>query len=35
MPRIARKCLETSFFHVIVQGVNKDFIFYKNERKGG
>ena len=31
MPRIARKCLETSFFHVIVQGVNKDFIFYKNE----
>lgn len=31
MPRIARKYLETSFFHVIVQGVNKDFIFYKNE----
>jgi len=33
MPRIARKYLETSFFHVIVQGVNKDFIFYKNEYK--
>lgn len=31
MPRIARKYLETSFFHVIVQGVNKEFIFYKNE----
>ncbi len=31
MPRIARKNFETSFFHVIVQGVNKEYIFNKNE----
>lgn len=31
IPRIARKCLDTSFFHVMVQGINKEFIF-KNER---
>ena len=29
MPRIARECMNTSFFHVIVQGVNKEFIFEK------
>ena len=27
MPRITRKSLETSFFHIIVQGVNKEYIF--------
>ena len=31
MPRIARQYLETSFFHVMVQGINKEYIF-KNER---
>lgn len=31
MPRIARKGLGTSFFHVIVQGINKEYVFYKNE----
>ncbi len=31
MPRIARQYLETSFFHVMVQGINKEFIF-KNDR---
>lgn len=31
MPRIARKDLGTSFFHVIVQGINKEYIFYKEE----
>lgn len=31
MPRLARECLETSFFHVMVQGINKEYIF-KNER---
>lgn len=31
MPRKARKNLCTSFFHVIVQGVNKEFIFYKEK----
>lgn len=31
MPRIARKSLGTSFFHVIVQGINKEYIFYKKE----
>ena len=31
MGRIARQYLETSFFHVMVQGINKEYIF-KNER---
>ena len=31
MPRIARDILSASFFHVIVQGINKEFIF-KEER---
>ena len=29
IPRIARKYLKTSFFHVIVQGINKEYIFNK------
>lgn len=29
MPRIARQYLDTSFFHVMVQGINKEFIFKK------
>ena len=29
MPRRAREKLNTSFFHVIVQGVNKEYIFEK------
>ncbi len=31
IPRIARKNLDTPFIHVMVQGVNKEFIFYKNK----
>ena len=31
MPRISRKCYSTSFFHVIVQGLNREYIF-KNDR---
>lgn len=31
MPRIARSSLGTSFFHVIVQGINKEYIFNKEE----
>ena len=33
MPRRARKNLNTSFFHVIVQGVNKEYIFENNKLK--
>ncbi len=33
MPRRARKDLNTSFFHVIVQGLNKEFIFKNNKYK--
>lgn len=29
IPRVARKYLNTSFFHVIVQGINKEYIFNK------
>lgn len=31
MPRIARRDLKTVFFHVIVQGINKEYIFYKKD----
>ena len=31
MPRIARKNMGTSFFHVLVQGINKSYIFNKKE----
>ena len=31
MPRQARKDLNTPFLHVMLQGVNKEYIFYKNE----
>lgn len=31
MPRISRKSLEASFFHVITQGVNREYIFNKEE----
>lgn len=30
MPRIARKYLEANFFHVIVQGIKKEYIFKNN-----
>lgn len=30
IPRLARKDLNTPFIHVMVQGVNKEYIFYKN-----
>lgn len=33
MPRRARESMNTSFFHVIVQGVNKEYIFKKIEYK--
>ena len=31
IPRVARKNLDTPYIHVMVQGVNKEYIFYKNE----
>jgi len=31
MPRQARKDLDTPFVHVMIQGVNKEYIFYKKE----
>ena len=31
MPRRARRSLETCFFHVIVQGINREYIFKKEE----
>ncbi len=31
IPRIARNNLNTPFLHVMVQGVNKEYIFYKKE----
>ena len=31
MPRISRKDLGTPFLHVMVQGINKEYIFYKEE----
>ena len=33
MPRIAREKLESKYFHVMVQGIAKDYIFLKNEYK--
>lgn len=33
MPRKARKDLETGFFHVMVQGIKKENIFYNNKYK--
>lgn len=33
MPRIARKYLESSFCHVIIQGINREYIFKQNELK--
>lgn len=29
MPRISRQCYESTFFHVMVQGIKKEYIFYK------
>ena len=31
MPRYPRNCLNTSFFHVMTQGINKTFIFDKSQ----
>jgi len=31
MPRMPRNIFETSFFHIIVQGINKEYIFQKDE----
>lgn len=31
MPRFPRKSFETLFFHIIVQGINKEYIFYQDE----
>lgn len=33
MPRIARRKLEASFFHIMVQGINKGYIFDKEREK--
>ena len=31
MPRIARKDVKSPFLHIMVQGINKEYIFYKEE----
>ena len=31
MPRLARRDLETNFFHIIVQGINREYIFERYE----
>ena len=33
MPRMARKNLENGFFHIMIQGIKKEKIFYKGEYK--
>ena len=33
MPRIARKDYNTSFFHIMIQGINKEYIFNKDRYK--
>ena len=33
MPRISRNSLNSNFFHVTVQGINKEHIFYNNSYK--
>ena len=33
MPRIARKNLESGFFHIMVQGIKKENIFYEEKIK--
>lgn len=33
MPRVARKYLNTNFFHVIMQGINKEYIFDEEKYK--
>ena len=33
MPRVARKDYNTSFFHIMVQGIRKEYIFNSNEDK--
>ena len=33
MPRLARKNLNGSYFHIIVQGINKEYIFENNQLK--
>ena len=33
MPRIPRKSFEAKYFHIMVQGIDKDFIFSENEYK--
>lgn len=33
MPRIARKILESTYFHIMVQGISKELIFNKDEYK--
>ena len=33
MPRIARKNLEGNYFHIIIQGINREYIFKTNNLK--
>lgn len=33
MPRIARKIFKSGFFHIIIQGINKEYIFNKSKNK--
>lgn len=33
MPRLSRKTFKSGFFHIIIQGINKEYIFNQNEDK--
>ena len=33
MPRTSRKNINSSYIHVITQGIRKEYIFYKDEYK--
>ena len=33
MPRLARKYLESNYFHIIIQGINREYIFEDNNLK--
>ena len=33
MPRISRENLNSGFFHIMVQGINKEYIFKEKENK--
>ena len=33
MPRIPKEYINTSFFHIMVQGINKEYVFNNNKDK--